>query len=126
MKLEECYDAFGGDYQDVKGRLQTDERITRFLVKFLDDTSYEKLCNAFREENYEELFRASHTLKGISQNLSFVRLGESSSNLTELLRAWETVPVDKNRCEQLFLKVTEDYKSVTAAIKDLLNKTNKI
>ena len=118
MLLEECYQAFGGDYQDVKKRLQNDSLITRFVIKFLTDPSYETLCNAVREENYGEAFRAAHTLKGLSQNLSFSRLSESSSNLTELLRKHETVPVDKNMCEKLFLQVSADYTAVTETIKE--------
>lgn len=121
MLLEECYQAFGGDYQDVKSRLQSDELLSRLVIKFLADTSYEKLCNAVGEENYEEAFRAAHTLKGVSQNLSFVRLSESSSNLTELLRKYETVPVDRSLCEQLFLQVSADYTAVTDAIKEFAN-----
>ena len=38
------------------------------------------------EQNYEEAFRAAHTLKGICQNLAFVQLYDSSAQLCEALR----------------------------------------
>ncbi|MDD6291005.1 MAG: Hpt domain-containing protein [Lachnospiraceae bacterium] len=118
MLLEECYKRFGGNYEEVKSRLQNDDLISRFVIKFPADKSYEELSVAIREENYEEAFRAAHTLKGLSRNFSFDRLAESSSNLTELLRNREKEPVDKNLCEQLFLQVSTDYVAVTNAIKE--------
>ena len=119
MQIAECYEAFGGSYQDVKNRLQNDALIQRLVIKFLADTSYEKLSNAIREEDYEEAFRAAHTLKGVSQNLSFDRLSDSSQRLTELLRNREHVQIDKAFCEQLFTQVSADYQAVVDAINRL-------
>lgn len=119
MQLTECYEAFGGNYQDIRERLQSDALIQRFVIKFLSDNSYERLCNAMKENDYDEAFRAVHTLKGVSQNLSFDRLSASSSQLTELLRERETVPVDKTLCEQFFAQITADYQTVIEAIHKL-------
>lgn len=119
MQLTECYEAFGGNYQDIRERLQSDALIQRFVIKFLSDNSYERLCNAMKENDYDEAFRAVHTLKGVSQNLSFDRLSASSSQLTELLRERETVPVDKTLCEQFFAQITADYQAVIEAIHKL-------
>lgn len=119
MQLTECYKAFGGNYQDVRERLQSDALIQRFVIKFLSDNSYERLCNAMKENDYDEAFRAVHTLKGVSQNLNFDRLSASSSLLTELLRERETVPVDKTLCEQFFAQITADYRTVIEAIHKL-------
>lgn len=58
----------------------------KFVLKFLDDKSMELLKTSMVEETYEEAFRAAHTIKGICQNLSFTRLYESSSALSEALR----------------------------------------
>ena len=40
-------------------------------------------------EDYDEALRAVHTLKGICQNLSFVRLYESSSLMTKAFKEGE-------------------------------------
>lgn len=119
MKLKECYDAFGGNYEEVKKRLVNDAVIQRFVVRFLSDNCYELLCGAMKGENYEEAFRAVHTLKGVSRNLSFQRLGESTNELTEYLRENKNRVPDKGRCKELLEKVTEDYKAVTDAISRL-------
>ena len=37
MTVQQCYEAFGGNYQDVISRLRTDERVARFLLKVVDD-----------------------------------------------------------------------------------------
>ena len=116
MNIEECYAAFGGSYEEVKGRLMTDTLIVRFVKKFLSDTSYESLCRAVKDGDYEAAFRAAHTLKGVCQNLSFQRLSESTSILTEYLRNRETEGIDMARCEELLEKVSEDYQNVVAAV----------
>ena len=86
MTMRECYEAIGGNYEDVLGRLRSEALIRKFTLKFLEDQSYPQLKQALNDKNYEEAFRSAHTLKGVCQNLSFDRLYEVSHNLTELLR----------------------------------------
>ena len=119
MNLEECYASFGGNYQDVKSRLMKDELIQRLVIKFLADTSYEKLASALDESDYGDAFRAVHTLKGVSQNLSFDRLSSSTHELTETLRRWEREPVDEEKCAQQWQQVSADYEAVAHAIRML-------
>ena len=49
-------------------------------------------------------------------NLGFVRLGRSSSDLTELLRGKDAQQIDRAQCEELWKQVTEDYEQVIDAI----------
>ena len=114
MTLQECYAALGGDYADVTARLRSENLVRKFARKFLQDTSYELLCSSMQEENYSEAFRAAHTIKGVCQNLSFNKLLESSSQLTEALRAGEK-PTDASLVEQ----VAKDYQQTIAAIQAL-------
>ena len=71
MNLQECYEALGGDFEDVLSRLRSEKLVQKFVLKFLNDKSFDLLCSSLEEENYEEAFRASHTIKGVCQNLSF-------------------------------------------------------
>lgn len=119
MELEQCYASFGGSYQDVKSRLMKDELIQRLVIKFLADTSYERLVAALEQSDYGEAFRAVHTLKGVSQNLSFDCLSRSTEELTETLRKWETVPIDAAKCTDQMRQVSADYAAVTDAIRQL-------
>ena len=121
MNVKECYASFGGNYEDVLSRLMKDELIVRFALKFLNDDSFDQLNAAMEAKNYDDVFRASHTLKGVSQNLGFTALGESSSELTETLRNRETEPIDEALCAELHKKVVADYEVVAAALKQLDN-----
>jgi len=94
MTLQECYAAIGGDYEDVVARLHSDRLVQKFMLRFLDDKSFELFSNSMEEKNYEEAFRAAHTIKGICQNLSFTRLLGSSSEMSEALRHGWTPEAD--------------------------------
>ena len=65
MNLQECYEALGGDFEDVLSRLRSEKLVQKFVLKFLNDKSFDLLCSSLEEENYEEAFRASHTIKGV-------------------------------------------------------------
>lgn len=94
MTLQECYEAMGGDYQEVISRLRSDRLVQKFVLKFLDDKSFELFCSSMESKNYEEAFRAVHTIKGICQNLGFKRLQKSSSEMSDALRHGWTPEAD--------------------------------
>lgn len=112
MSLQACYAALEGNYDDVIGRLRTERLVQKFVLKFLNDPSYSNLCNSLEEKNYEEAFRAAHTIKGVCQNLSFTKLYQSSQLLTEALRNGYSPEVDG-----LFAQVTADYNQTADAIR---------
>ncbi len=86
MTLRECYEKMGGNYEDVISRLTKEERIAKYTVKFLEDTTFQSLCEAREIKDHEAVFREIHTLKGVSQNLGFTRLYEVSHEMTEAVR----------------------------------------
>lgn len=102
MNIRECYDMFGGDYDDVMKRLLKEERIIKYAKMFPASAGndYELLHNALREERYEEAFRAVHNLKGVSLNLALTPLHQASHELCETLRhgkpAVDPAPLLKN------------------------------
>ena len=112
MSLTECYEALGGNYEDVLGRLRSERLIQKFVLKFLDDGNYELLLDSMEGGRWEEAFRAAHTIKGMCQNLSFTRLEGSSSALTEALRANDT-----EKGKTLLPQVKEDYQLVADSIR---------
>ena len=112
MTLQECYKAMGADYDDVLGRLRSERLIQKFVLKFLDDPSYELLCSSMGSGDLDTAFRASHTIKGVCQNLSFTALGRSSHELTEALRSR-----DGDAAAGLFGQVQADYEKTAAAIR---------
>ena len=114
MTVRECYEAIGGHYEDVLGRLQNEALIRKFTLKFLDDQSYLQLKQALENKNYEDAFRSAHTLKGVCQNLSFDRLYEVSHELTELLRDRTG---EQPGISEAMEKVTEVYEMMIEEIK---------
>ncbi len=114
MTLKECYVALGGDYEDVLSRLRSENLILKFLFRFLEDPSYQLLCKSIEEHNDEEAFRAAHTIKGICQNLGFVALLKTSSEMSDAFRHGKTPAAD-----EIFKNLTKDYQNVISAIQQL-------
>ena len=112
MTLQECYAAMGGSYDEVIGRLRSERLVQKFVLKFADDGSYDLLCRSLEEKNYEEAFRAAHTIKGVCQNLSIQKLQDSSSRLCESLRNGYTPEADA-----LAEEVRADYAQTVDAIR---------
>lgn len=112
MTLQECYAALGGDYEDVLGRLHSERLVHKFILKYLDDGSYDLLCSAMAVKDDKEAFRGAHTIKGMCQNLSFTRLLASSSRLSDALRHGWT-----DDAPPAFEQVKEDHLATVAAIR---------
>ena len=116
MTVQECYEAFGGNYQDVINRLRADDRVVRFLMRVVDDGSYKLLVDSVASGNADEAFRAAHTLKGVCGNLSITKLGESASELTEVLRDNRVI---NDSLLPLLERVKRDYELTIDCIKKL-------
>ena len=116
MTMRECYEAIGGNYEDVLGRLRSEALIRKFTLKFLEDQSYPQLKQALNDKNYEDAFRSAHTLKGVCQNLSFDRLCEVSHELPELLRDRTG---EQPGIPEAMEKVTEVYEMTMEEIKKM-------
>lgn len=86
MNLIEFYDKIGGAYEEVKGRLMTDDRIMKYLNKFLEVDYYQQMMSCIKAENWEDAFRFSHDLKGIGLNLGLGDMAKNSSDLCETMR----------------------------------------
>lgn len=114
MTVRECYEKMGADFDNVLGRLGSEQMVQRFALKFLDDTSYQKLEETLQAKDVEQAFRAAHTLKGVCLNLGFDNLFTVSSELTEKLRAGELDGTD-----EMFQKVKEQYEITVAAIRGM-------
>lgn len=111
MTLRECYMALEGNYDEVIGRLRSERMVQKYVLKFLDDQSFDLLCRSLDAGNVEEAFRAAHTIKGMCQNLGFAKLQNSSSAATEKLRSG-----DLDGARALLDLVRKDYECTANAI----------
>lgn len=114
MTLKECYAALEGDYESVLMRLMTEKLVHKFVLKFLDDSSFKNLKENMESENYDDAFREAHTLKGVCQNLSFTKLYESSNRMTDALRNGNTA-----EAAEIMPQVEADYMQTVSAINQL-------
>ena len=114
MTLRECYAAIGGDYEEAMGRLRSERLVQKFVLKFLNDGSYQLLLDSLAAGDREEAFRAAHTIKGVCANLAFNTLLGSSEALTEALRDGKTAQPGE---EELIQRVGEDYQRAVQAIR---------
>lgn len=89
MNVKECYEAMSGDYEGVKGRLMTDERIKKFLLKVPQGEPMDEIFENLNNKDYETAFRNVHNMKGVALNLGLSVLANSSSDLCEALRGGE-------------------------------------
>ncbi len=105
MTLTELYSAIEGNYDEVLNRMRREQMITKFVIKFLNDTSFDLLVKSIADKDTEKAFMAAHTLKGICQNLSFERLSKSTEKITEALRNGQI-----EEAITLLPQVEEDYK----------------
>lgn len=94
------------------GRLRSDRLIQKFVMKFVNDSSYQLLLDSMASGDYEEAFRAAHTIKGVCQNLGFTPLLDSSSQLSEALRHGYTPEADS-----LVEQVSKNYQETVGAIR---------
>lgn len=111
MTLKQCFEMFNGDYDGVISRMGKEERVKKFILRFKTDPSFDLLTESLANANYQEAFRAAHTIKGLCQNLGLEQLGKSSSALTEALRGGKR-PAD----EVYYQQVKADYEQVISAI----------
>lgn len=114
MTLKECYAALEGDFEGTVGRLCTEKLVERFALKFLTDESFAILVKAMDEENYEEAFRAAHTLKGVGLNLGFTKLYKVSEILTEALRGG-----NRPKDDAMLENVKTEYERTVALLREL-------
>lgn len=116
MTLDEFYSKVGGSLDEVMSRLQLERLVRKYLGLFSQDDSYEQLCAAMESRNWEDVFRASHTLKGVAANLGLGDLFRASSDLCENCRGKE--PDDSADSQFEAIKVA--YDKSKAAIDQLI------
>ena len=77
----------GIDYEDGLARFMNNTQLyEKFLLRFLDDTTFPDLLAALDQGDADLAFRAAHTLKGVAGNLSLRGLLAAVEPLVEALR----------------------------------------
>mgnify|MGYP001145447394 CR=1 FL=1 len=114
MTLQEFYARVGGDYNATLSRLPSEALVKKFILKYPGDPSFAQLKDALAAQDWETAFRASHTLKGVAQNLGMEHLYQVSSALCEAVRGPKPLTDPA-----LWPPVEEAHAQVLAAIQEL-------
>lgn len=117
MDLKDFYQEIGGSCEEVLGRFSGMEAmVKKFLGKFKDDLSYQKLEEAVAKMDATEIDHAAHTLKGVCSNLGFSRLQKYAEDLMFHVR--EQKPMEE--VPALMEKVKTEYEAVMDRVRSLL------
>ena len=117
MTIAELYTAIGGNYEAVKRILPMDPLIQKFIIKLLDDKSFDRLMAAKEALDPKELFEASHALKGICANLGLDELSRLASVVAEEFRPGKSRTMDDNALKAHLEVLQNKYETSIAVIK---------
>lgn len=115
MELREIYTQLNGNYDSVLGRLCSEVRIKKYLIKFMDANMSIRIFDALKAGDYETAFIESHNLKGVCANLNLDQLKMSASALTEALRGGKP----EGDITDLVEKMQKDYEMTAKALQNL-------
>jgi HPt (histidine-containing phosphotransfer) domain-containing protein len=81
------------DQEDGKKRVMNNAKLyAKLLGKFRDETKMEQVFTAIEAGNYEEARELTHTIKGITANLSIKDLNEKVVELEAQIKAGSVTP----------------------------------
>lgn len=106
----------GVDYAGlVKRFMNMDKMAEKFLIKFLSDKTMEQYKEAVNNNNAEELFSVTHTLKGVCANLCINSMLDIVSPAVEVYRGGST-----EDAIEVYEQVKAEYDKVCEVIKKIL------
>lgn len=124
MNIRDCYESFGGNFNEALMRfLERESMVAKYARRFLDDATFSKLEAAMATGDFDEIFRASHTMKGVCLNLSFAEMGKACVTLTDMVRrdASGALPagLTLEKVQAAFADVKTEYDRVVGALSQL-------
>lgn len=88
--------SYGIDYIDAMDRMDDDADLYKTLaMKYLDNSNYADLVASMEMKDFDEGYKAAHSLKGISGNLSFNDLFKVAAAMSDALKQGEYQAAEK-------------------------------
>ena len=116
MTVQELYAEIGGNYENAKRTLQMDKLIAKFILKFLDEKSCEKLMAASAEGDEVSIFEGAHALKGVCANLGLDDLSSWAGVVAEAYRPGKPHTMDPATRDDILARIKQDYDRAIAGI----------
>lgn len=115
MDIQEFYDSIDENYENVSSRMMGNQKLVeKFVRKFLEDPSSQQIKESVEKMDYDEILRATHTMKGIASNLEFTQLQQKSAKAVDMIRAGE-----KETVLPVIDEIEKEYQKVVDAIQKL-------
>ena len=111
MDIQEFYDSIDENYENVSSRMMGNQKL---VEKFLEDPTYKQIKESVEKMDYDEILRATHTMKGIASNLEFTQLQQKSAKAVDMIRAGE-----KETVLPVIDEIEKEYQKVVDAIQKL-------
>lgn len=98
----------GADVDTTLKRFMGNEALyMKFIMKFLDDKSFDGITECMGRGDYEEVFKHAHTLKGVTANLGLDPINAVASDISELLRGKTSSEADVEKLQELYKQLEE-------------------
>ena len=117
MTIQELYTQIGGSYDSAKRIMQMDKLIGKFIVKFLDEKSFERLTGAWAAKDAAGVFEGAHAMKGVCANLGLNNLSQQASDLAEEFRPGHARAMDDGAVDAKIAALQADYDKTIAGIR---------
>lgn len=86
--MQQALESIGVDIQQTLARFAGNEMLlTRFLKKFPDDETFNRLTAAIDSGDVKAVFEQAHTLKGVAGNLGLGKVFDAVDPVVESARA---------------------------------------
>ena len=86
MTVKELYEKIHGNYQNALSMMMMDDFIKRMLTKFVQSNPASNLFKAYEDNDYQAVFAAAHSLKGVTGNLALTSLYDKVVPIVEKTR----------------------------------------
>ena len=110
MTLEEFYIKIGGNADNILQRLGEEAFIKKFIIKFIDDPTFEMLKEDVENKDIDKANFDAHTLKGVCALLDFIKLKQLTEQLVLCLKQG----INYN---QVWQKLNDEYDFIVQTIK---------
>ena len=116
MTVQELYTNIGGSYDSAKRILQMDKLIGKFILKFLNDKSCERLLEAGAARDAAGIFEGAHALKGVCANLGLDSLSAAASDVAEAYRPGTGAGMDDAALDAALAAIRDRYDTTIEGI----------
>lgn len=115
MDIRKLYEHIGTDYQVLLERFcNNEEMLCKFVMSFPEEPTYDRLEDAYERQDFKDIERYAHALKGISANLGFLSLEESCNEVVLGVRQdkLETVPDNYQKVRADYINIVKEIQSI--------------